>query len=242
MPAWRLRGRRLPASMLRHFQKPEPCRARHRCKDRAPLSLVLVLSLCCTIGAQHASGDLEDCDWTVTSETGDRQRLTQDEVEAELVRELAVKLRQFDRCLAQDAANAANAVTDAESGGTDGGQAGVASNSGGGQQPGDGAGLPRPGMPAQASHPTAAAGNQAGPGGDGDDKRLPAGPASPGATSAAAPERTEGPGLPGGGDRGRDNVVEDDVARILREAAERETDPTRRAALWKEYENYVQNL
>ena len=36
--------------------------------------------------------------------------------------------------------------------------------------------------------------------------------------------------------------MEDDVARILREAAEKETDPTRRAALWKEYENYVKNL
>ena len=40
----------------------------------------------------------------------------------------------------------------------------------------------------------------------------------------------------------RTSPAEDDIARILREAAEKETDPDRQAALWKEYENYVQNL
>lgn len=40
----------------------------------------------------------------------------------------------------------------------------------------------------------------------------------------------------------RTSPAEDDIARILREAAESETDPSRRAALWEEYENYVKNL
>ena len=44
------------------------------------------------------------------------------------------------------------------------------------------------------------------------------------------------------GTQPRTSPAEDDIARILREAAEKETDPDRQAALWREYENYVRNL
>ena len=65
--------------------------------------------------------------------------------------------------------------------------------------------------------------------------RTPAG----GTADSAA---QNGVALPGERERVRANVVEDDVARILREAAEQEPDPTRKAALWEEYDKYVKNL
>ena len=226
----------------------EDCNSRYR--RPAALSLVLILSVCGTTGAPGAFADANDCDWTVTSETGDKRRLTKDEAEAELVRELAIKLRQFDRCLARDPADTANPAADLQSHGGAGGQPGVASSGGGGQNPGDAAGQAGPGTLgqtgpgafAQTGDSVAAAGNATGPDIGGDSAGLPPGPATSGAVSTTAAVPAEGPGLPGRADRGRDHVVEDDIARILREAAERETDPARRAALWKEYENYVKNL
>ena len=211
----------------------------------AALAGALFLFVGCTLGAPNAFGDLNDCDWTVTSEAGDKAGRTQEEVEAELVRQLAIKLRQFDRCLGQQNASAAGPASDSASHAAGTARTDVATGGGGGQNPGDGAGQTRPdtGAPGQMGNPMAAAGDEAGTDGAGASRGTPGRPGTPGTVaSASGADRTGVPGMPGGQERGRDSVVEDDVARILREAAEKESDPTRRAALWKEYENYVKNL
>ena len=206
---------------------------------------IACLSVCCAIGSPSAFGDLNDCDFPVTSDFGNNQSQTKEEVEAELVRELAMKLRQFDRCLDRQKATAGSTAGDSASASADGGPAGVASSGSGGQNPGDGIERTRPGggTHEQAGDPVADAGNAGDAVRGGQRQGLPTGPAAPGPVAAASEaSRPERPGRPGGGPSVPDNVVEDDVARILREAAEQETDPTRRAALWKEYENYVKNL
>ncbi len=206
---------------------------------------IALAALCCAIGSPNVFGDLDDCDFLVTSDVGNRQGQTKDEAKEELVRELAIKLRQFDRCLDRQKTTAATAAGGAASQAAEGGRTGVASSGHGGQNPGNGAERSSPGgsTPEQAGDPVIAVSDAAGTGRGGQSRGLPTGPASsdPVAASGGA-ARTEGLGRPGGSAGVPDSVVEDDVARILREAAERETDPTRRAALWKEYENYVKNL
>lgn len=202
-------------------------------------------ALCCAIGSPNAFSDLDECDFPVTGDVGNRQGQTKDEAKEELVRELAMKLRQFDRCLDRQKAIAGTAAGDAASRAAEGGRTGVASSGHGGQNPGNRAERSSPGggTPERAGDPIAAVGDEAGTGRGGQSPDFPTGPASSdpvAAAGGAAP--TEGLGRPGGSAGVPDNVVEDDVARILREAAERETDPTRRAALWREYENYVKNL
>ena len=217
-------------------------RRRSRGSGLRVMQAIAFASVCCAFGSPNASSDLNDCEFPVTSDVGNRQGQTKDEAEAELVRELVLKLRQFDRCLEREKTTASTAVGDAASQAADGGRAGIASSGNGGQNPGDGGGGTRPddGIPGQAGGPIAAVGNEPGAGRDGQRQGLPTGPVTSGAVTGAP--RKEGPGKPGGSARVPDNVVEDDVARILREAAEQETDPTRRAALWREYENYVKNL
>ena len=202
-------------------------------------------ALCCAIGSPNAFSDLNECDFPVTSDVGNGQSQTKEETKAELIRELALKLRQFDRCLDREKTTAATAAGGGASQAAEGGSAGVASSGHGGQNPGNGAERMSPdgGAPEQAGDPIAAVGDEAGMGRGGQSRGLPTGPASSDPVAAAGgAARTDGLGKPGGSAGVPDNVVEDDVARILREAAERETDPTRRAALWKEYENYVKNL
>ena len=198
--------------------------------------------VCCAIGSPDAFSDLNDCEFPVTGDVGNRQGQSKGEAEAELVRELAIKLRQFDRCLEQKKTTAGPAAADSASQAADGGRTGVASSGNGGQNPNDGVGQTHSGggTPGQAGDPVAAVGNEPRTGRDGQRQGLPTGPVTSGPVAGAP--RKEGPGKPGGSARVLDNVVEDDVARILREAAEQETDPTRRAALWREYENYVKNL
>jgi hypothetical protein len=57
-------------------------------------------------------------------------------------------------------------------------------------------------------------------------------------TAGTSPGR-EGPGTPGQGTSRPPREDEDVVARQLREAAEKETDPVLREKLWKEYEAYI---
>ena len=234
--------------MVAHLPR-QPARREH-CR-RLPVAGLRVIpaiafaALCCAIGSPNAFGDLDECDFPVTSDVGNRQGQTKDEAKEELVRELAMKLRQFDRCLDRQRTAAATAVGDAASQAAEGGRTGVASSGHGGQNPGNGAERRSPGggAPEQAGDPIAAVGDEAGSGRNGQSRGFPAGPpSSDRVAGAAGGARAAGSGMPGGSARVPDNVVEDDVARILREAAERETDPTRRAALWKEYENYVKNL
>lgn len=234
----------MASALSRRPARPEPCRLLPVARPRI-IHAIAFAALCCAIGSPNAFSDLEECEFPVTSDVGNRQGQTKDEAREELVRELAVKLRQFDRCLDRQKATAATATVGAASQAAEGGRTGIASSGHGGQNPGDSVEETRPGggTPELAGDPIAAVGDEAGTGRGEQSQELPTGPASSEPVAAAgAAARTEGLGRPGGSARVPDNVVEDDVARILREAAERETDPTRRAALWKEYENYVKNL
>ena len=232
------------AALPRRLSRLEHCR-RLPTTGLYVIHAIAFVTLCSSVGSQNAFGDIDDCDFPVTSDFGNRQSQTKDEAKEELVRELAKKLRQFDRCLDRQKTTAGTAAGDAESQAVEGGRTGVASSGHGGQNPGNGAERRSPGgdTPEQAGGPIAAVGDEAGTGRDSRNQGLPTGATAPApVTATAGAARTEGLGRPGGSPRVPDNVVEDDVARILREAAERETDPTRRAALWKEYENYVNNL
>jgi hypothetical protein len=80
--------------------------------------------------------------------------------------------------------------------------------------------------------------------GMGVDPGVPAPrPSNPAASSPGASPATGTPGSAGGAASGntspRTVQDEDIVARQLREAAEKETDPVLREKLWKEYEAYV---
>ncbi len=212
---------------------------------RAPAapSLALIVFVVCALGAPDTFGDAVECDWAVTSATGNEAGQTRDEIDAELKRQLAIKLRQFDRCFGQEGATAAKPSPNAALGAGQGALGDVASSGGGGQNSDDDAGerYPDSEQPDQAGGSIAAVGGE--PGARGAGASAPTDPPTPGtAATASTPDGRGAPGMPGGRQRARDSVVEDDVARVLREAAEKETDPTRRAALWQEYENYVKNL
>ena len=211
----------------------------------ALLRLAIALApVCCALGAASAFGDIDGCDMPPPASADAKHPQTQDEIERELVRQLAIKLRQFDECLDQELANSSSpAQTSAAA--APGGQTQIANGDGGGQNPGDGAGQNRAGDPAREwpGGTIASAGNDAASGGNERRTGVPAGRTAPGAAAPATGASRGGkPAMPSAQGTGRDDVVEDDIARILREAAEQETDPTRRAALWKEYQNYVKSL
>lgn len=190
--------------------------------------------------ASSAEADgFSGCDWTIVSDSGNRAGQSRDEVANYLAEELAVKLKQFDECAEQLGPGQADASsTDASvaaAGGGGGGQ-GVSGSNGGGES---GAG----GELEQVA--------QGGPSGSKASGAQATGSASSGRQTGAAAEppvgrrstasRTEDAAGRSGG-KPRTDPAEDDIARILREAAEKETDPSRQAALWEEYENYVKNL
>lgn len=232
------------AAMPRQLAGPGHCRAWHGPGGRV-IHAIAFVSFWCAIGSPGAFSDLNDCDFPVTSDAGGPHDQTQDEVEEELVRQLAIKLRQFDRCIDRELSSVSNPAEDSASHAVDGGQTGVVNSGNGGQNPGEGIEQNSPGTGTleQVGDPIAGAGNEGEPEGAGEGADQPAPHASSDAVaSAAGAAQAAGSALPSGNRTVRDNVVEDDVARILREAAEKETDPTRRAALWNEYQNYVKNL
>ena len=214
-------------------------------RQLALLRLAIALApVCCALGAASAFGDIDDCDMPPPASADAKHAQTQDEIERELVQQLAIKLRQFDECLDQELANSSSSAQ-ASAAAAPGRQTQIANGGGGGQNPGDGAGQNRAGSQARErpGGAIADAGNDAASGGNERRTGVPAGHTAPGpAAPATGVSRGGKPAMPSGRGTGRDSVVEDDIARILREAAEQETDPTRRAALWKEYENYVKSL
>ena len=177
------------------------------------------------------------CDWTITSDGGNRAGQSRDEVANELAEELAVKLKQFDECaerLGSGQAEASSAdASVAAAGGGSGGQGASGSNAGGGA-----GGEMEQVAQGEPSGSTASGADAAGSMANG---RRTGEAAEPPARPRSTASRTEdAAGRSGGAPRTR--PAEDDIARILREAAEKETDPSRQAALWEEYENYVRNL
>ncbi|MYF12668.1 MAG: hypothetical protein F4229_17130 [Gammaproteobacteria bacterium] len=156
----------------------------------------------------------------------------------QLSEEFAIKLKQFDDCAErleteQASANAGDSNLGA-AGGDGSGQGDSGSQGSGGsgtreeQQVAEGE---PSGSEASTADSTAAEASQRQTG-------VAAGPPTGQRSKARSTESAAGRS----GRQPRTSPAEDDIARILREAAEKETDPDRQAALWKEYENYVQNL
>ena len=83
------------------------CRNAHNSGALATLAIAFA-SVWCTVASPSAFSDPNDCDWTVTSDAGNQHDQTKNEVEEELVRQLAIKLRQFDRCLDREPATASS--------------------------------------------------------------------------------------------------------------------------------------
>ena len=204
----------------------------------ALLALADAPSVKATSGSAAAEG-FSDCDWSIVSEGKNRSGQSRDEVANQLSEEFAIKLKQFDDCAermgtAQASANAVDSnLTAAEGDGS--GQVESASRGSGGSEAGEEQEQVAKGEPSGSNDSTAdAAGSPA------------SRPETGGTASSIAGRRSTTSGSESvvgrSGMQPRTSPNEDDIARILREAAEKETDPDRRAALWKEYENYVQNL
>ena len=190
--------------------------------------------------ASSAEADgFSGCDWTIVSETGNRSGQSRDEVANQLAEEFAIKLKQFDECAERLGSGQAGASsTDASvaaTGGGSGGQ-GVSGSNGGGES-GAGGELEQVAQ-GEPSGSKASAADAAGATSSGRQTGAATEPSVGRRSTASRAEDAAGRsrGKP------RTHPAEDDIARILREAAEKETDPNRQAALWEEYENYVKNL
>ena len=257
------------------------------------------LSVSCALGVvllvfggapstEAAADELSECDWTIVSDAADRSGQSREEVEDQLLEELAIKLKQFDECTERmassqaDAGADAGAVADADAFANPDALADVGGGAGsdsradeqGQYQRRDQAGRDARGRADDwtageevAGSPTMGSQRVTRAGRPRTDERYPRADERYPRTDDRYPraddrypradERypTAGERYPRAGtERGtahqagrpsgsvRTSPAEDDIARILREAAESETDPSRRAALWEEYENYVKNL
>ena len=168
----------------------------------------------------------EDDGFRVESRRPEDYYGTREDVESNVTDDLAAKLRQFDEWTldgedqtAADAAQQAAAAAATAAAAAAGGGAGVGGAGGG---------------PAAAGNP-----NSGSP-------PAHAGPFDPNATATptGAPGANARPGArqPSPPIRPDRRAKEDDVARMIREAAEQETDPARRRELLDQYEAYVDSL
>ena len=201
-----------------------------RAKRTAMRIAALALTVACIAPlADEASGDDASGDFHVDSSRPDDYAGTRQDIESNLTDELAVKLRQFDEWAVEREQDAAAAqAAGAQAGGSPGGDGGDAN-----------------------AHPNAgdaAAGGTAMVEADGRaDATSASRPARnvPVPTAATRPTTADRrfpatyPQQPAKADRVR---REDDVARMLREAAEQEDNPIRKQELMEQYEVYVRSL
>ena len=196
----------------------EPARGR-RVEAIGLLALAVVLSMASGAAEPAATPSGDDDGFRVESRSLDDYRGTQDDVDSNITDDLATKLRQFDEWTldgedraAEEAAQQAAAL--AAAGGPGGG-------GGGGSAPGNSGSA------------------------TGEPNTGPFGRNATGDPTGATSGRSGQPGAP------RQSVPpirpdrlakEDDVAKMIREAAEQETDPGRRRELTDQYEAYVDSL
>ena len=208
--------------------------------------LLARILLLCGLGLGPAAlAGMQDCEWALTGEAGDRPGQTRQQTKRELREELARKLKQFDDCMAR---------TGDGLGGDGLGKDGAEGSAGD-----SGERMASAANPTQAGAPASVEGS--GEDADGEGREVaaqpaappkdPAGPFDPASPPPAAdpPDAADPPpevvsaGRPqGAGENPQPALVEDDLARLIREAAEKETDPARRAALWEQYNSYVKTL
>ena len=180
--------------------------------------------------APAAAQSAEDDEFRVESRRIEDYQGTREDVQATITDDLATKLRQFDEWTvdgedktaaeaAQQAAARAAAEARAAAAAAGGGQGGAAGGAGS----------------------TAAANAGAGPSGPNALPFDPNAAQTPTGAQAANPTVRGGQGQspPTRPDR---RSKEDDVAQMIREAAEQETDPQRRQELMDQYEAYMDSL
>ena len=159
-----------------------------------------------------------ECDWQVSSSTPQER---EDETGSLTTDALELKLKQFDECLDQDRAKEQQAIQAA----TEAAQAGASglntSGSNGQQaQTGEAGDVSRSGQSLDDL---------------GEDNRAE--------IPTTMTSRVRTPGTTDTVPQGVDyRLVEDDVAKLLREAAEKETDPKLKQELWDQYNTYMQSL
>jgi len=173
---------------------------------------------------QQAPAETRSADIAVQAE------LTPAEQVAALDARLMAGLGEYDERLLreQERIKAAAPNTNVNSGGTGGGMGGEGSGGGTGSEGSDGDGTDS-GADSQGGDEAVADGKQ-GPGAGGDQRA--GGPAD---SSAGAGDGGKDSAQPADIPDGSDDDV---VARQLREAAEKETDPELKARLWEEYRRY----
>ncbi len=193
-------------------------------------------------------------EFEVTSSKPEDRRGTPEEVESTLTDELAVKLRQFDEWTVESGLDIADGApgADAFQGGPGNGAGG--SQSGGAAAPGAGSEqmkLERAfAADAEAAGDIGATGDGAaseeGDGQGAAEADMTGRPGDSDGSAQGARQRSASP--PGGREDGAPHEDradrpgrEDDVARMIREAAEEETDPERKRALLEQYEEYMKS-
>ena len=187
----------------------------------AVFSLVLVAY---ASGAADATATNDD-GFRVHSSEPDDYRGTRQDVESNITDELAVKLRQFDEWTVDSEAQQAAATAPGGSlrgGGTD------TSDRGAAQAVAEAAG-------SEGGNGTSASGDTDAERGRADSPVAPRAAGEPDSTEAVG-RSTAHPAH-----RADRRADEDDVARMIREAAEQETDPERRKALMEHYDAYLEN-
>lgn len=220
-------------------------------RARAGICAAGLLVAACLAGHVVAATD----EFEVTSSKPEDHLGTLEEVESTLTDELAVKLRQFDEWTVEsglDEAGGARGADVSQGGpgnGAGGGQGGGAPAAGAGSEQVAAKGASAADADAQAAGDIGATGGRAASeegDGQGAAESDMAGPGDSNGSAGGARQRPVNP--PGGGREGvphEDGADkpgrEDDVARMLREAAEEETDPERRQALLEQYEEYMKS-
>ena len=188
--------------------------------------------------ARSAEGD----GFRVQSRGTEDYRGTQEEVKFSITDDLATKLLQFDEWTVDgESQTAAQQAASGEQGGAVRDGASSAANPSSGSHPAEGQGTAAVGQqaagdsrtPGAGSDPTAAELNSG-------SHPANTGPFDPNAVGTSArPGAQQQPTLPIRPDR---RAKEDDVAQMIREAAEQETDPARRQELIDQYKAYVDSL
>lgn len=189
---------------------------------------VAILGLVLVADPSSAADSTEKNDdgFRVESSEPDDYRGTRKDVESNITDELAVKLRQFDEWTVDSEEQ--QAATTAQGGAASGDDGADASD-------GDGR---------QAGAEAARSDSDGDPPASGDTRAERRG--SEDTTDATRandldPTRAVGRSTRQPGRRADRRAEEDDVARMIREAAEQETDPERREALMEQYDAYLEN-
>ena len=193
----------------------------------------MTLLLASTLLAQWS---FAECDWQVSSATVQEM---EDETGNLTTDALELKLKQFDECLDQDRAKEQQAIQAATSA-AQAGASGSSTSGSSGQQA-------QAGSDAMSGQSVAAPGEVTGED-TGNESQNTAGktPGSQHQVAEIPTARTTGSNAARTTDtipQAVDNrLVEDDVAKLLREAAEKETDPKLKKELWDQYNAYMQSL